>query len=158
NLWAAMVISIGPGWALIPPTLLMLAIFLYWTSGRAWPDKTTVARTVVFRPIALQSSQWIWSIAAALLFVVLIESGLVVLFRIIPFPEEAFHAPYQAMIGPLMGASPLLVWATIICAALVAGICEETGFRGYMQLPIERRHGPLIAIGVSSALFTVFHL
>lgn len=158
NLWAAMLISIGPGWALIPPALLMLVLFVYWTSGRAWPDKTSVARAVVFRPIAMQPSQWIWSIGAALFFVVIVEAGLVVLFRIIPFPVETFRAPYRETVGPLLGGSPILVWAIILCGALTAGVCEETGFRGYMQLPIERRHGPLIAILVSSALFTVFHL
>ena len=153
QLWALMVVSIGMSWALIPPTLMMLALFLFWTSGRAWPDKTSVARTVVFRPITLTRSQWVWSLAAALLFVICVEAAMATLFRIVPFPEKAFRAAY---VVPL--ASPLLVWAIILCASFVTGICEETGFRGYLQLPIERRHGPLIAIFVSSALFTSFHL
>jgi hypothetical protein len=43
-------------------------------------------------------------------------------------------------------------------ASLVAGICEETGFRGYMQVPLEERYGPAVGIVIVSIMFTVFHL
>jgi Type II CAAX prenyl endopeptidase Rce1-like len=43
-------------------------------------------------------------------------------------------------------------------SAASAGICEETGFRGYMQRPIEQRHGAPIAILVSSLFFMLLHL
>jgi len=46
----------------------------------------------------------------------------------------------------------------IIMASLVAGICEEIGFRGYMQGPLEERYGPVAGITIVSILFTVFHL
>ena len=39
-----------------------------------------------------------------------------------------------------------------------AGVCEEIVFRGYMQQPIEQRHGASIAILVSSVFFTLLHL
>jgi membrane protease YdiL (CAAX protease family) len=39
-----------------------------------------------------------------------------------------------------------------------AGICEETGFRGYMQRLLERIHGAPVAILVSSLFFTALHL
>lgn len=38
-----------------------------------------------------------------------------------------------------------------------AGICEETGLRGYMQRPIEQRHGAPVAILIPS-LFAALHL
>jgi membrane protease YdiL (CAAX protease family) len=34
---------------------------------------------------------------------------------------------------------------------------EETSFRGYLQRPIERRHGPVIAILVTGSLFGFAH-
>jgi membrane protease YdiL (CAAX protease family) len=34
-----------------------------------------------------------------------------------------------------------LRWLTVVISATSAGICEETGFRGYTQRPIEQRHG-----------------
>jgi membrane protease YdiL (CAAX protease family) len=46
----------------------------------------------------------------------------------------------------------------VIVSAASAGICEETGFRGYMQRPIEQRHGPFVAILISSTFFMLVHL
>jgi membrane protease YdiL (CAAX protease family) len=41
--------------------------------------------------------------------------------------------------------------------ALVAGVVEETSFRGYLQRPIERRHGPVLSILVTGVLFGFVH-
>jgi membrane protease YdiL (CAAX protease family) len=49
-------------------------------------------------------------------------------------------------------------WLAIVVSAASAGICEETGFRGYMQRPIEKRHGALVAILISSLFFMLLHL
>jgi membrane protease YdiL (CAAX protease family) len=43
-------------------------------------------------------------------------------------------------------------------ASLVAGICEETGLRGYMQVPLERHYGSGVGITIVSTVFLVFHL
>ena len=43
-------------------------------------------------------------------------------------------------------------------ASLVAGICEETGFRGYMQAPLEKKYGPKVAIVIVSTIFVIVHL
>ncbi len=43
-------------------------------------------------------------------------------------------------------------------ASLVAGICEEIGFRGYMQTPLEKKYNPKVAIVVTSVVFVVVHL
>jgi hypothetical protein len=43
-------------------------------------------------------------------------------------------------------------------AALSAGVCEEIGFRGYMQRPIELLGRSALAILVSSLFFTIVHL
>jgi membrane protease YdiL (CAAX protease family) len=51
-----------------------------------------------------------------------------------------------------------LKWIAIVISATSAGVCEETGFRGYMQQPIEERHGARTAILISSIAFTVLHL
>ncbi len=49
-------------------------------------------------------------------------------------------------------------WLACIVSALSAGICEETGFRGYMQRPIEKSSGPILAITISSLTFMLVHL
>jgi membrane protease YdiL (CAAX protease family) len=46
----------------------------------------------------------------------------------------------------------------VIMAALVAGVTEEIGFRGYMQVPLERRYGPALGILIVSIVFVVLHL
>ena len=45
----------------------------------------------------------------------------------------------------------------LLMSALVAGVAEESSFRGYMQGPIERRHGPVVAILVTGSLFGFAH-
>jgi Type II CAAX prenyl endopeptidase Rce1-like len=49
----------------------------------------------------------------------------------------------------------VLLW--VVTSAVVAGVVEETSFRGYLQRPIERRHGPMVAILVTGTLFGLTH-
>jgi membrane protease YdiL (CAAX protease family) len=70
--------------------------------------------------------------------------------RLIPLPSEP----------RLSGASkvPLLtLLALVVTGAIVAGVSEEAGFRGYMQGMIERRRGPVIAILVTGSVFGLAH-
>jgi len=83
-----------------------------------------------------------------------VHTAIVLLFRLIPFPAAAFHAGYDFSFIP----SAQLQWLACIVSALSAGVCEEMGFRGYLQRPIEVRHGPMAAILVSSLLFMLLHL
>jgi len=43
-------------------------------------------------------------------------------------------------------------------ASLVAGICEEIGYRGYMQAPLEKKYGPIVGISITSIVFVVVHI
>ena len=52
-------------------------------------------------------------------------------------------------------AVTVVMW--VVMSAVVAGIVEETSFRGYLQRPIERRHGPVIAILITGSLFGFAH-
>ena len=129
-------------------------LWLYWKyfSGSWWPRSTAVARSQNFRSVKLSTAVWKWSLAGTFLFVVILQSATVLTFRLIEFPAEA-AADYG------LDALPVWVaWITIIMASLVAGICEETGFRGYMQAPLEERYGPAVGITIVSIMFTVFHL
>jgi membrane protease YdiL (CAAX protease family) len=96
---------------------------------------------------------WKWSLIAALLAAVLLESSLVVTFRIIEFRAEAWALAYDFADAPIWQ-----VWGFILMAALVAGITEEVGFRGYMQVPLEGRYGPAVGITIVSIMFVVLHL
>jgi membrane protease YdiL (CAAX protease family) len=52
-------------------------------------------------------------------------------------------------------AVTVLMW--VVMSAVVVGVVEETSFRGYLQRPIERRHGPVIAILLTGSLFGFAH-
>jgi membrane protease YdiL (CAAX protease family) len=52
---------------------------------------------------------------------------------------------------------PLTGFLLLVTASVVAGVTEEAGFRGYMQGPIERRHGLELAILVNGVMFGLLH-
>jgi membrane protease YdiL (CAAX protease family) len=132
----------------------LLALYLWWASGGGLPSATKEGRAAAFRRISLTREQWIWGTLAAIFFATTIHAALVVLFRIVPFPVEAFRQDYR---GYSVSGSGFQ-WLAIVFAAASAGICEETGFRGYMQQPIERRHGVVLGVLISSVFFTLVHL
>ncbi len=45
----------------------------------------------------------------------------------------------------------------LLTTAAMAGLVEEASFRGYIQEPIEKRHGPKFAIIFTSVLFCFAH-
>lgn len=98
-------------------------------------------------------SGWLW-LVAALLFVLIVQASFVVTFYLIPFPAGRFTADYKE----LEHMPGWAAWALIVMGSIVAAICEETGFRGYMQTPLQKRYGPTIAIIATSMLFTLIHL
>src|SRR6185503_16594101 len=64
----------------------------------------------------------------------------------------AVWAAFMALQGVLQVPNPpadvtrlplLTVVAAIVMGSAVAGVVEEAGFRGYMQLPMERAYGPV---------------
>jgi membrane protease YdiL (CAAX protease family) len=93
-------------------------------------------------------------IVAAFFFAATIHASIVLLFRLVPFPMAAFRQGYDFSFIP----SVPLRWLAVVVSATSAGICEETGFRGYMQRPLEQRYGAPVAILISSSFFTVLHL
>jgi len=145
--------------ALIPGPWSILVmgglLWLYWTyfKGSWWPRSTASARRNRFRAVRMPAAVWKWSIVAALLFVVVIQSALVVTFRIIEYPADRFTEEYAFDALPLW-----LAWLAILLSSSVAGICEETGFRGYMQVPLEKRYGAGIAVAITSLMFLLVHL
>lgn len=150
--WMAIVILIPAPWS-IGAMAIVLWVYLRYVSGSWWPKATTESRRVRFRATKLPMRVWKWSLIAALLAAVLLESSLVVTFRIIEFRAEAWALAYDFADAPIWQ-----VWGFILMAALVAGITEEVGFRGYMQVPLEGRYGPAIGITIVSIMFVVLHL
>jgi membrane protease YdiL (CAAX protease family) len=74
-----------------------------------------------------------------------------VLSRVVRLPAES----QPITVPPQMPF--VTVFLLLVMASVVAGVVEEAAFRGYMQGAIERRHGPVVAILVTGALFGLGH-
>ena len=151
-LWMAIVALIPAPWSLV---IMSLVLVVYWQvfSGRWGPQRSADLRRERFRAVKLPRKLWAWSLIAALVVVLFLQSALVVTFRLIPFPAESFALGFEAGDKPSW-----LVWLYILLMAAVAGITEEVGFRGYMQVPLEKRYSAWVAILVSGLMFMVLHL
>ena len=150
--WTATLILVPAPWSI---GVMGVVLWAYWRyfSGSWWPEATAGSRRVRFRATKLPKSVWKWSLTAALLAIVVLQSSLIVTFRIIEFPAEAWALGYD-----FGDVATWQVWLFILTAALVAGITEEVGFRGYMQVPLEGRYGPAVGITIVSIVFVVAHL
>ncbi|HEY8734248.1 MAG TPA: hypothetical protein VIL90_06755 [Puia sp.] len=131
--WSLTVSSISFWWSIIPMTIA-LWLYLKFFSG-SWSSKTNDAtKKERFRAIKLVPSVWKWGLTAAILFVIVVQASFVITFRFFEFPSEKFTADYKMLDGMPIWAA----WAVLTMSSIVAGICEETGFRGYMQVPLEK--------------------
>jgi membrane protease YdiL (CAAX protease family) len=131
-----------------------LVSFLWWAGGGGPPRSTKSDRAASFRSGKLSVMRWVWGLCAALFFAVTIHASIVLLFRFVPFPVATFRNGYDLSFIH----SQFLKWTAILISAVSAGICEEIGFRGYMQQPIEQRSGVVRAVLISSLFFMAVHL
>lgn len=135
-------------WA-VPIMAVYLWLFWRYVQGEGWPQSTTSARRTSSRANALPPGLWGPALLAGVLGLVSVLLLQGVLSRLVALPQQRDLdvAEYPAL--------TVLLW--VLMSATVAGVVEETSFRGYMQRPIERRHGPVIAILVAGSLFGLVH-
>ena len=131
---------------------MAMYLWLYWrylVRGSGWPRSTAEARRMNARANALPDEAWGPALLAGLLGLagVLLLQG--VLSRLVALPQQ------RDLDVSRYPAVTVLMW--LVMSAVVAGVVEETSFRGYLQRPIERRHGPVIAILVTGSLFGFAH-
>jgi membrane protease YdiL (CAAX protease family) len=153
NIWPIFLLKLGMPMA-AGAEALFLAAYIWWVRGGGPPKSWKKIRADNFRVSSFSGTQWFWGLIAAGFFAATIHAAIVVLFRLVPFPAAAFHAGYDFGFIP----SRSMQWIAVVVSAASAGICEETGFRGYMQRPIEKRHGAIVAILISSFAFMLLHL
>jgi len=135
-------------WAVVP-TAIYLWFYWRYLQGAGWPRATADARRTSLRANRLSGDVW----SAALMAGVL---GLVALVFFMQVWGRLVRLPQQQDVDP--ATVPLVTLAfSLVMGSLVAGFAEEAGFRGYMQGPIERRHGPVVAILVTGTLFGFAH-
>lgn len=134
-------------WA-VPPAALYLWLFWRYARGDGWPRSTAEARRNSFRANSLPGELWAAAIFAGVLGLIAVVLLLRVMNRLVVLPQQQED----------ISQYPLLTLTLLVAmGSVVAGVVEEGSFRGYMQGPIERRHGPVIAILVTGLLFGFVH-
>jgi membrane protease YdiL (CAAX protease family) len=135
-------------WA-VPITAVYLWFFWKYVRGSWWPRETAEAREQNCRARSLPEDVWAASIGAGILglWSVLLFQG--VYGRMVELPSQ--HAE------DLSNVPVLTLFVSYLMSAVVAGVTEESGFRGYMQRPIEQKYGPVVAIIVTASIFGFMH-
>jgi membrane protease YdiL (CAAX protease family) len=132
---------------------MILILFWMYFSGKWKPSNTQAFRRFCIRQINLKKLVWIWGLVAAFFIVLFLHSSFTLTFRIVEFQPEIFKT-----LSFINDVPALQAWSAIIGISMVAGICEEIGYRGYLQKPLEQKYGPVAAISISSLVFVVIHL
>jgi membrane protease YdiL (CAAX protease family) len=138
-------------WA-VPATALYLFFFWRYLRGdRPFDDGTAAERRARLRANRLSARVWSWALLAGGLGIVALVLALRLANRFVPLPQQT--------LPPELALTPrVTVLSLLLMAAPVAGIVEETAFRGYMQGPIEERYGLIVAILITGTMFAVAHL
>jgi len=142
-------IGVAFPWSIVP---IALFLYAYWQfiGGRWGAPAAAAKRREMLRANPLSCRVWAASLAAGLIGFGALICVLVLAARLVRLPDSS-----AIVTPPDMPAVTAL--ALIMLASVVAGVTEEAAFRGYMQGPIERRHGVAIAILVNGLVFGLLH-
>lgn len=153
--WAALVAANIRHQPAVPWAVPLMAMYLwlYWgylVRGAGWPRSTAEARRMNARANSLSPEFWGPALLAGVLGLVSVLLLQGVLSRLVALPQQR---DLDVTRYPVI---TVLLW--VMMGAVVAGIVEETSYRGYVQRPIERRFGPAVAIVITGILFGFAHL
>ena len=136
-------------WA-VPVTAVYLVCFWRYLQGAGPPPSTAEHRRNGLRATGVPGRVWAWALLAGGLGIVALVLGLRIANRLVVLPPQ--------QLPDLTQVPRATVLALLLMAAPVAGVVEEAAFRGYMQGPIERQYGLMVAILVTGTMFAVAHL
>ena len=136
-------------WA-VPVTGVYLWFFWRYLQGAGPPAETSAHRRTSLRANRISARQWWWALLSGVLGLVALVLALRVANRMVALPQQG--------IPDLTHVPKITVLSLLLMGAPVAGIVEESAFRGYMQGPIERRYGLFVAILITGTMFAIVHL
>ena len=136
-------------WA-VPLIAVYLWFFWRYLNGAGKPESTAEQRHASLRANPVSATVWAWALLAGGLGIVALVVALRVANRMVMLPQQE--------IPDLSKVPDLTVLSLLLMSAPVAGVIEEAAFRGYMQGPIERRYGLVVAILITGTMFAVAHL
>ncbi len=136
-------------WA-VPVTGVYLWFFWRYLRGDGPPMETAEERRASLRANRISGRLWVWALLSGVLGLVALVLALRVANRMVALPQQR--------VPDLSHVPRLTVLSLLLFGAPVAGVIEESAFRGYMQRPIERRYGLLVAILITGTMFAIAHL
>src|ERR1700729_1747749 len=123
NLWPVFLFKLGmPAAAAVEA--VFLAVYVWWVRGGGPPRSWKAVRAANFRSRKLSARDWIWGLIAAVGIAASVHAAIVVLFRLVPFPAEAFHRGYALSFIPTREMHLL----AFVVSAASAGLCEGERF------------------------------
>jgi membrane protease YdiL (CAAX protease family) len=135
-------------WA-VPATAAWLWLWWRYIGGHGAPSSTAAERRTMLRANRITPRVWLWALVAGALGIVALVLALRLVNRMVMLPPQS--------LPDLSHVPRFTIFALLLAAAPVAGFVEEAAFRGYMQGPIERSHGLVVAIVVTGTMFAVAH-
>jgi membrane protease YdiL (CAAX protease family) len=136
-------------WAIVPAALYLWA---YWrVIGGAWgPTDGAAWRRSNLRAKPMSARLWGAALGAGVVGFAALLAFLVLASRLVRLPAGSPISTPADM--PAITAVVLLAMQSI-----VAGVSEESAFRGYMQSMVEQRYGLVVAILSNGTLFGLLH-
>lgn len=151
--WAFLVTANTRHWPAVPWAVVPAALYLwvYWKYVTGWgpPASSSASRRLMCRANPLPPDAWPMAIVSGIVGLTAVELLQSITSRLVLLPQQREIDPSQF---PVVTVA---LW--VIMSAIVAGVAEEASFRGYIQGPIERRHGPVVAVLVTGSLFGFAH-
>ena len=137
---------------LLPATFAWLWLFWKYANGAGWPRSTREMRQTDLRAKSLPRRVWGWALFAGGMGLM---STLGIGFltpRLADIPASAFKIPIDFSVYPWW-----MTLSILLAISLTAGVAEESGYRGFMLSPIQRRHGWIAAALITGFVFFLDH-
>ena len=138
-------------WGTFVAAAVMWLLWKYF-SGWGGPISTQEARKILMRSQETSPARRRLAWVAVPGSLICIIGMAIVSSSLIKFPEASFTLP--SFLGDM---PPITGFMVILGFSLAAGVSEEAGFRGYLQVPLEKKWGPLPAILFTAVLFWLAH-
>lgn len=138
-------------WACIVE-VVYLAAFCAHLSGVGPPSSASIIRRRCLRAHTMPPRVFCWAMFAGNAL-----AAALVAFAVFGWMLVRIPASQAEEFAHLESYSPQVLLPLLLTGAIVTGLIEDVAFRGYMQVPLEERYGPRVAIGIVAVVFTLAH-